>query len=213
MHRLAEPPLDPSSGEGRRWLADELARPEYSTQENPVRRAIRAVIEWFLGLFDSEAGETISWWWYALVIIAFAVILALIAWAVFRIQPGRRSRVTEQDGVFDEAGISAAEYLARARAAAAEGDFSRAVLDAYRSISADAIERFILDDLPGATAREIAHSLAPVFPDERDTLREAATAFGAVRYGDVRADRASAERLLALQGRIATAQPLLEEAP
>lgn len=203
------PPLDPSSGEARRWLADELAKGEYSTQENPLRRAIRAAIEWFQGLFDGAAGETISAWWALAIVLALAVVIGLAAWAVARLQPGRRAADVSAGGVFDESGVSAVEYRRRAQAAHVAGDFSAAVLDAYRAIVAGAVERFVLDDRPGATARELALALGESFPDDAAALRDAAQAFGAVRYGDQHADVATAEVLLALEQRLAIASPRL----
>lgn len=204
------PPLDPSSGQARRWLADELSKGEYETQENPVRRAVRAAIEWFQGLFDGAAGDTISAWWAAVIVLAIAVVIGLAVWAMVRLQPGRRAGETTPRGVFDEAGITAAQYRQRALAAHAAGDFSAAVLDAYRAVVAGAVERFILDDVPGATARELAVALGAPFPDDAHALRDAALAFGAVRYGDGHPDAGTADAVLALEQRLATALPRLE---
>ena len=206
------PPLDPSSGEARRWLADELAKREYGTEENPIRRAFRVIIEWFTGLFEGTgAGTAVSRWWFFAVIAVLLAILLLIVWAVVRLQPGRRARRVAEGGIFDEAGISAADYQRRATRALRDGDFDVAVLDGYRAIAAGAVERFILDDRPGATAREIAVTLSPTFPAEAAALAQAATDFGAVRYGEEPADRTTAQRMLDLGARLAEARPELEE--
>lgn len=210
--RRESPPLDPSSGEARRWLADELAKAEYSVEESPVRRLVRAVIDWFLGLFQGEAGETVSRWWVLAGLLALALIAAVVIWAILRVQPGRRVRRAGEGGVFEETGVSAEEYRRRAREARSSGDFSAAVLDGFRAVAASAVERFILDDRPGATAREIAVALAAEFPDERDGLSEAARVFGAVRYGDATADGATADAVLALDGRLLEHRPQSAEA-
>lgn len=201
---LESPPLDPSSGEARRWLADELAEADYSTEESPVRRLVRAVLDWFLGLFEGGRGEAISAWWVLAGIIALVIIGGLVIWAIIRVQPGRRARRAGEGGVFEEAGVSADEYRRRARAAQAGGDFSTAVLDGFRALAASAVERFVLEDRPGATAREIAVALGEEFPDERAPLADAAHTFGAVRYGDASADGAAAASVLDLDSRLLT---------
>jgi hypothetical protein len=196
------PPLDPSSGDGRRLLADELSRPEYATDESPLRRAVRAVVEWFTELFDGASGGPISYWWYAVVAVAVLGALALAVWAVIRLEPARRARHSRPGGVFDEAGITAAEYRRRARAARDAGDGSTAVLEGYRAIAAGAVERYVLEDLPGSTAREIARSLEASYPVERKALEAAAGTFDAVRYGGLGAGSADADAVLALDARL-----------
>lgn len=206
------PPLDPSSGEGRRWLADELAKADYTPDESPIRRLLSRIVDWFFGLFQGDAGEAASGWWTAAAILALVIVGCLVIWAIIRIQPGRRLRRTTEGGVFEETGISADEYRRRARAAQSGGDFSGAVLDGFRALAASAVECFILDDRPGATAREIAVALADEFPDERAGLDEAARAFGAVRYGDVSADAATASAVLDLDSRLLERRPVSVEA-
>ena len=208
--RLLDPPLDPSSGEARRWLADELAKAEYALEENPIRRAIREFLDWFMRQFDGGAGEAVSRWWMVVIIALLLVIVGIIIWAVVRLQPGRRMRRQAEGGIFDEAGISAAEYRTRAESARAAGDFAGAVLDGYRAIAGEAVERFILDDRPGATAREIARDLAAPFPGERPSLRDAAATFDAVRYGDAAVGADDAERILDLDRRLRAIRPELE---
>lgn len=207
---LAEPPLDPSSGEGRRLLADELAKAEYGAEESLLRRALRAFLDWFLGLFDGAAGDTISLWWVVAVVGGLLLVLALALWAAIRLQPGRRVRRAPQGGVFEEVGISAAEYRRRAQEARTRGDVDVAVLEAYRAIAAGAVERFVLDDLPGATAREIAVALAGSYPDEATSLREAAESFDGVRYGGQAVSPATADGVLDLEERLTHAVPRLE---
>ena len=210
LPRTDSPPLDPSSSEARRELADELAKSEYTTGESPLRRALRSFIDWFTSLFEGDAEATAQGWWGFLGIAALALIIALAIWAIIRLQPARRAARTVEGGIFEESGVSATEYRRRAQAARQGGDFSAAVLDAYRAIATGAVERHILDDLPGATAREISVSLTRPFPDEVTALRDAALAFDAVRYGNQVAGVAVADAVLALDQRIASAVPRLE---
>lgn len=180
-------------------LADELSKREYATQESLLRRAVQAVLDWVAGLFEGAAGDAVSIWWYALAGAGLLVVLALIAWGLVRLQPGRRVRTTRDGSVFDEAGVAATDYLARARRARDAGDFAAAVVDGYRAVVAGAIERFVIDDRPGMTAREIAQALTGPFPDSDEDLHAAAGAFGAVRYGGLGADAAEADRMLTLE--------------
>jgi len=188
-------------------LADELSKREYATQESLLRRAVRAVIDWFTGLFDATAGDAISIWWYALAGVGLVVVLALIVWGLIRLQPGRRVRTAREGGVFDETGVAATDYLSRARRARDAGDFAAAVVDGYRALVAGAIERFVLEDRPGMTAREIATALTGPFPDSDEELQTAAGAFGAVRYGGLGASAADADRVLALEEHLRQTTP------
>lgn len=201
------PPLDPSSGEGRRLLADELSRPEYSGEESLLRRAVQVVVDWFLGIFDDASGGPISFWWYAVLAVAALATVALIGWTLLRLEPARRARRATPGGVFDEPGLSAADYRRRAQAARQSGDRRTAVLDGYRAVVAGAVERFVLDDRPGATAREIAAELGRVFPAEAPALGSAAAVFDAVRYGGEGASPADADTVLALEERLRAAAP------
>jgi hypothetical protein len=207
------PPLDPSSGEGRRLLADELSKPEYTLEESLLRRAVRVVVDWFTGIFDEAAGGPLSSWWYAVVAVGVLILVGLVGWALLRLEPARRARGEASGGVFDEAGVSAADYRRRALAARSAGDHAAAVVDGYRALVAEAVEGFVLDDLPGATAREIATTLAGVFPVEARRLGDAAAVFDAVRYGDQGADAEDADAVLELDRRLRSLTPTAQEHP
>lgn len=194
-------------------LADELGKPEYSTEESLLRRAVRVVVDWFTGIFDEAAGGPLSFWWYAVVAVGVIALLGLVGWTLLRLEPARRARRDPAGGVFDEAGISAADYRRRAQAARSAGDHAGAVVDGYRALVAEAVERFVLDDLPGSTAREIAGILGGVFPAETGRLGHAATVFDAVRYGDQSADAEDADAVLELDRRLRAAAPPVQASP
>ena len=69
-----------------------------------------------------------------------------------------------REGVLDGPTRTAAEHRAAAGRALEAGDADTAVLEAYRALTRSAIERTLLDDLPGRTAHEVAVALGPVFP-------------------------------------------------
>ncbi|MDO5503958.1 MAG: DUF4129 domain-containing protein [Actinomycetia bacterium] len=204
--RAVGSPLDPSSGEARRWLDDELAS-GYGTSESLLRVLLRQAVDWFFELFEGGRGTAISRWWMVLFIAIALVLLALVAWALLRLQPRRRAAAARASGVFDEEGVSAQEYRRRAEAARAAGDHATAVVDGYRALAAGAVERFILDDLPGATAVEIAQALGSVFPSEWSALSTSSALFGAVRYGQQRVGADDADLVLGLERRLRDAEP------
>ena len=60
--------------------------------------------------------------------------------------------------------LTAAELRARAERALAEGRYGDAVVDGFRALAVRQVERGRLDDLPGATAHEVAVALAAEHP-------------------------------------------------
>jgi hypothetical protein len=85
------------------------------------------------------------------------------------------------------------------------------VLDGFRAIAAAAAERYVIDDRPGATAREIARWLESVFRAEREPLETAAVTFDAVRYGGRGASLADADAVLDLDERLERLSPAVDE--
>ena len=107
--------------------------------------------------------------------------VAVVGLVVVRSLRGeRRMSARRTDGVLDGPARSAADHRADAGRALAAGDADTAVLEAYRAVARSAVERTLLDDLPGRTAHEVSVSLGPVFPASARTLAAAADAFDAV---------------------------------
>jgi hypothetical protein len=90
-----------------------------------------------------------------------------------------------------------------------EGDWGTVLLDSYRAVVASAVERTILDELPGRTAHEASLELVRAFPVEHGDLRRAADRFDAVRYGHEAGTEADARAVLALDERLARTRPEL----
>lgn len=198
---LDTPPLDPSRSEGRRLLEDELAKPRYAVEPSLWDR----FREWLLGLFDSTGGGLPSWIFAIVVVIALAVVVLVVALVLRPEARARRSGPTA--GVLDDRGVNAAAYRSRAQSAVREGDWDTVVLDGYRAIVASAVERTILDDMPGRTAHEASLELSRAFAAEEGALREAANRFDAVRYGHDRASEADGRAVLALDDRVTRSRP------
>ena len=204
---LDAPPLDPSRAEGRRWLEDELAKARYDVEPSLWER----FQNWLFGLFDAT-GPGLPSWVFLLVLLVGLAVVALVLGLLLRPE-ARARRSGDHGGVLDGRGVDAAAYRSRARRAIGEADWATALLDSYRAVVASAVERTILDDLPGRTAHEASLELARAFPAEYAALRAAADRFDAVRYGHEPALEANARAVVELDDRLARTRPELARRP
>lgn len=179
--RPGRQPLDPDRDEARDWLLRELAQPDYNRADS----VIGAVTDWFLGLLDDllsvlPASTSIGW-----VLVVAVLALAGVA-TVFAVRGRRRSsslRGSHLGSVLEEVGLTTGDYRARAAAASARGDWSAALLDWFRALTAEAAGRTLLEEVPALTAHEVAASLGTTFPEHAAALARAADDFDTVRYG------------------------------
>ncbi len=197
--RLADPPLDPSSDEARSLFRQELTRPEYN-DTNLIER----IQHWIRRLIDDGVGAAQDIpplpMFVAIVIgLAVAVGLGLL---VSRARGTARARADRAPALSGEV-ISATELRARAEAALADGRFGDALVDAYRALAVRQVERGRIEDLPQATAHEIAAGLGTEFPAQRRLVDRCADLFDGVRYGDHPATREQALEVLALDDELA----------
>jgi hypothetical protein len=175
------PPLDPSSPEAQQWVRDELANGRYLTEPSWWQRFVEWVTEHLRGGWGFG-----SWlppgWAVVLVVVVLLAVVGLVVLRLVRPEALTRRRAAGTSPVDDE-GLSAADYRDRARESTTRGDWDAVLLDGYRALTASAVERSLLTELPGRTAHEVALSLAPLFPTLADALASAASAFDDVRYG------------------------------
>ena len=199
--------LEPSPGQARDWLREELARPAYHHQAPLLQRIMDWLQEQWNRLFEQSQGGAAVWSPVVTALVA-AVVIALLAFVLPRV---RRERRLPGRGaaVLTDPRTTAAMYRARVAAALAEGRFDDALADAYRALTREAVDRTLLDDSPGSTAHEVALALSPRFPHEGDALRRAADLFDAVRYGERHLGRADAEQFVALDARLTRTRPVL----
>lgn len=199
--QMPDPPLVPSGDQGRSLLRRELLAPEY-TRDSLINR----ILNWFFDQFSAvadRASQASTWVTAAAVLVAIVIIAALIL-LLSRARWRSRAAAPESSAVLLDDGLSADQLRARAELALTQGRSEDALVDGYRAIAVRAIERRRIDDLPGATAHEIAIALAEAFggPAERgeqgDQLRAAAELFDLVLYGDRSATAAQARAVLAL---------------
>ena len=204
---LLDPPLDPTSPEAREWLEEELRKPVYREPEGLLER----LWDWLGRLLSGAEGTGGLPGWT--IWLAAAVALAVVGLVVVRsLRAERRMAVTPAGAVHEGSARSAAEHRAAAAAALAGGDPDIAVVEGYRALARSALERTLLDDLPGRTAHEVALALAPVFPHDAARLASAADTFDAVRYGRRAAGEDAARAVVTLDTDLAATRPLLPEA-
>ena len=192
--RLPDPPLDPSGPEGRSLLRRELLHPEYHQQN-----LLQQVFTWLertvnRGLDRASQAPPLST--LAAMVIFVALALAL-AWLASRARRTARSR-GEGRSVLTEEVVSASELRARAQAALDGGRFEEAVIEGFRALTVRQVERGRLSDTPGATAHEVAGTLAAEYPQLGSRVDASARLFDSVLYGDRPATRDQATSVLAL---------------
>ena len=205
------PPLTPDDDAARRWVTGELGKPEYAAaRPNWFDLLSQKVADWFASLHFGGGHGTGGW----LAVIGAAIVLALIVLAVLRFglpRWGRRERAARLGGALADT-RTAEQLRAAADRAAAQGDWSLAVIERFRAIAASLAERTVVAVRPGTTAHEVALQAVEVFPAEAGALRAGADTFDAARYLGRAQDGAAHERLRALDERLRRTAPVFETA-
>jgi hypothetical protein len=173
------PPLQPSGDEGRRLLRDELVHGEYHRQH-----LLQRLIDWLwrhlqdgVGAASGTNGVTA----FVTMLVAAALVVGLVL-VLTRVRRDRRTRV-RSDAVLTGDRASADELRQRAEAALADGRHADALVDAFRALAVRQVERGRLSDQPGATAHEVAASLAASYPTHGGRVGRSADLFDATLYG------------------------------
>jgi Domain of unknown function (DUF4129) len=173
------PPLQPSGHEGRRLLREELARDEYH------RHLLQRILGWLWRRLEGGVGAASG----TSVVTAFvtmligAVLIVGLVVLLSRVRRDRRQRAGVHAVLVDDR-PSASELRRRAEAAVVEGRYADAVTDGFRALAVRQVERGRLHDQPGATAHEVAASLATSYPSHGDRVGRTADLFDATLYGD-----------------------------
>lgn len=189
-----DPPLDPSGDEARRMMRRELTDPKYY-QDDLLGR----VMDW-LGRMIDKTVEGASGSGPLGTLVLVVVVLGLVAALALVASRARRTAQAGRPGVAaltDEV-ISADELRARAEAALAAGDSSAALVDAFRAAAVRQVEQARIEDLPQATAHELARALAAAFVQHATAIHHGADLFDQTLYGDRVATPEQARELLAL---------------
>lgn len=189
-----DPPLDPTPDEARSLLQRELLRPEYHDQD-----LVRRLVTW-LERQVSRGLEAASQAPPLTTLVAMVVGLLLVAALVWLASRARRSGAVDPTpgAVVPPDTVTAAQWRSRALAALEEGRPEDALVDGFRALAVAQVEGGRLDDLPGATAHEVADALGASYPGQRVRIDEAARLFDLVLYGDRPATREQAADVLGL---------------
>lgn len=191
---VAVPPLDPSADEARSLLRRELVRPEYH-QRNLLEQLIDRLDRFVSDSVDA-ASRTPALSSFAAMVAALLLALAL-AWLISRARRSVRS-AQAVGSVVEDLTVSAEELRARAERALVEGRPEDAVVDGFRALAVRQAERGYVDDLPGATAHEVAAAVGAAHPPQRDRVAGTAALFDEVLYGDHPASAVQASTVLEL---------------
>jgi hypothetical protein len=198
----ADAPLDPSGEEARSWLQRELLNPEYH-QENVVQRLITWLERQIArGLAAAEQAPPLS---TLAAMLTFLLMLGGLVWLLSRTRGTRRVRTSTGPVLVGDV-LTAAELRGRAEVALAGGRPEEALVDGFRALAVRQVERGRLEDSPGATAHEVAMSLATEFPQHGQRVGDNARLFDLVLYGDRPATPEQASGVLTLDDELAGAR-------
>ena len=196
------PPLQPSGDEGRRLLREELVHGEYHRQH-----LLQRLIDWLwrhlqdgVGAASGTKGVTT----FVTMLVGAAMVVGLVL-LLSQVRRDRRRRA-RADAVLTGDRASADELRRRAEAALADGRPDDALIDAFRALAVRQVERGRLTDQPGATAHEVAASLASSYPADGGLVGRSADLFDATLYGHHPARPQDAHDVLELDDRLAGAR-------
>ena len=189
-----DPPLDPSGDEGRSALRRELANPDYH-QTDPVERLLTWIYRRLQdGVDVASNAPTVPTFFGILVLLGLVLAVGLL---LSRARRTARADAARTPALGEER-ITAAALRTRAEAALDDGRYDDALVDGFRALAVRQVERGRIEDLPQATAHELARALGAGFPDEQHRIDRSADLFDAVLYGDHPAGRDQAVAVLDL---------------
>lgn len=192
----------PEPGPARTWVQDELRRPEY--QEGLVERFASWVRDLWTTLTESALAATpLSTGAAVLVLVVLVVLVLLVAGRVRRepvSAPGTLPLLTVD-------GLTPQEHRAAAESALLAGAYDTAVVEGFRALATRSLERALVSERPGLTARELAVGLRPVFPAHAGDLDRSSLLFDLVFYGDQPATESDGRLVLELEEALRGARP------
>lgn len=200
-------PVELDRDEARQLAERELGNPRYTTEPPVHERMIEWVGERLARLLDGAAGALNT----PVATVALIVVIALLVLLILRYSPvARRGARGRPSPVFGPVRRTAAEHRASADQAAAREDWSTAVVERFRAITAGLEERAVLEPRLGRTADEVARDAGRPLPEEAERLTTAARLFDRVYYGRLAAERSGDDELRSLDDAIRSARPRFE---
>lgn len=183
-------PIEPDADEARRWLENELSKPEYREQGQSLLDRLRDWINDLLNRISfssSGDGAFLNPGAIVAIVIGLAVV-GLLVW-LFRGQKMRAKARAASASVFEDDVRTSVDMDAAARRAAEAGDWTLAVLERFRAMVRRLEERGVVDVVPGMTAWEFTVAAGAMLPAHAHGLTQAGDVFDAVRYGHAVATR------------------------
>ncbi|CAN5202993.1 DUF4129 domain-containing protein [soil metagenome] len=203
---LSDVPVDPNGDEARKWLIDELAKPEYAqAQPTWFDRLSAGFFDWLSSLkFDIGDGFQAPVLAVVGVVILAALVTAFLIFGPPRL--GRRSTVA--GALFGKDDARGSDELRRAATAAARsGDWATAIEELFRALARGLAERTIVTTMPGTTAREFSVRAGDAFPQFAAQLTSVAAVFDGVRYLGAAGTEAGYRDLEQLETAVRAARP------
>lgn len=183
-------PIEPDAETARRWLEEELSKPQY--QERPagwfqrLQAWINDVIERLFSLGEGAGGFGVS----GGLVVGLLIAGAAIAILVLILGPLRSSRTRRKSAsVFDDDDREAVDIRAAAVAAADRQDWTQAVVERFRALVRSVEERGLISVVPGMTAAEFAQAVGLRLEAHYEDLYRCSDIFDGVRYGHNTATR------------------------
>ena len=186
-----------------RDTAHEAARHELAKPIYPKASWTERLKEWLDDLLYRiiKEGSQIPGGWFTLTILLIILAVAIVV-AVRIARHTMRTNRGGEPALFDSQELSAAAHRATAEQFAAAGDWAAAIRHRLRAVARQLEEDGVLNPVPGRTATELANDAGTALPDLVGELRQAATAFNDVTYGE-RPGSEPAYRMIAdLDGRL-----------
>jgi Domain of unknown function (DUF4129) len=178
----------------------ELSKPIYP-KASLTDRINDWIDEWIYRLVMN--GSSVPGGWFTIaVLVTIVAVLAVVA-----IRIARRTMRTDRGAhypLFGSAGLSAAEHRATAERYAAEGNWAAAIRHRVRAIARQLEESDVLTPVPGRTANELARDAGRSLPHLAAELRDAATSFNDVTYGERPGTEAAYHKIADLDERLHT---------
>ncbi|MBC7761214.1 MAG: DUF4129 domain-containing protein [Candidatus Saccharibacteria bacterium] len=201
-------PVNPDSAEARRWIIQELSKPEYrAAQPTWFDRASKAFWDWLQSLkIDGGPGAQ-----GPILIVALIVVIAALVAAFFIFgAPRLNRRSAGGSSLFGDDDVRDAAAMRRsAKEAADRSDWVLAIEEIFRSIARGLAERTLVTVSPGTTARDFAVRAGMVLPSFSERLSAAASAFDDVRYLSREGTEAAYRSAKALESDLRAARPVL----
>ncbi|MFF2274949.1 DUF4129 domain-containing protein [Agromyces sp. NPDC058126] len=199
-------PLDPDAPEARRWLEDELAKPEYqNSKPTAFDLAMQAVRDWFADLLGGAGGVPAPV--VTLIVVLVVAAIVVVAFLVFGAPRLRRRRSAAVPLFDDDDRRDLAALRRAAELAASDGNWPLAIEERFRALVRGAVDRDLVQVHPGTTAHAFAIAAARPFPGRDQDLASAAAEFDGVRYLGGTGSAAAYERMSELEAELARTRP------